>query len=344
MNPMRSVTSGPLGAAWALSRPDRGATSNAEADIVSTVTTITPAAVVRPTFDEMNLSTGKRTRLHKFMYEHGPANGTLMMLPIDQGLEHGPVDFFDNPAALDTDWIYRLAIAGNFSGIALHVGLAEKYQKKYAGRVPLLLKVNGKTNIPSDDEAFSPLTSSVEDAIRLGADAVGYTLYVGSPSQDVDIAQCNEVRRECDRYGMPLVIWSYPRGSAVKAKGGIDSLYAVDYAARVACEVGADVIKLNEPVWKPDDAAKLPKPYNTMPFDDLDGLRKVVKSAGRSLVLVSGGSKLGDDATIHKAEVAMAAGCVGLIFGRNMWQRNWDAALAMASRMHEVMKGYGQAQ
>ena len=78
----------------------------------------------------MNLSIGKRTRLHRLMYEHGPANGTLMMLPIDQGLEHGPVDFFDNPDAIDTDWIYRLAVEGNFSGIALHVGLAEKYQKQ----------------------------------------------------------------------------------------------------------------------------------------------------------------------------------------------------------------------
>ena len=301
-------------------------------------------ATVRPTFDEMNLSTGKRTRLHRLMYEHGPANGTLMMLPIDQGLEHGPVDFFDNPDSIDTDWIYRLAVEGNFSGIALHIGLAEKYQRKYAGRVPLLLKVNGKTNIPSDDDAFSPLTSSVEDAVRLGADAVGYTLYVGSPAQADDIAQCNEVRRECDRYGMPLVIWAYPRGAAVRAKGGIDSLYAVDYAARVACEVGADIVKLNEPVWKADDAAKLPKPYNALQFTDVEGLRKVVKSAGRTLVLVSGGSKMGDDATIHKARVAMEAGCVGLIFGRNMWQRKWDDAVSMAAAMHKVMNDHGQEQ
>jgi fructose-bisphosphate aldolase, class I len=302
------------------------------------------AAIRRPTFDDMNLSNGKRTRLHRLMYEHGPANGTLMMLPIDQGLEHGPVDFFDNPDSLDTDWIYRLAVEGSFSGIALHIGLAEKYQKKYAGRVPLLLKVNGKTNIPSDDDAFSPLTSSVEDAIRLGADAVGYTLYVGSPAQADDIAQCNEVRRECDRYGMPLVIWSYPRGAAVKAKGGIASLYAIDYAARVACEMGADIVKLNEPVWNADGASKSPKPYNTLEFSDIEGLRRVVKSAGRTLVLVSGGSKMGDDATIHKARVAMEAGCVGLIFGRNMWQRNWDDALSMAASMHEVMNDHGEAQ
>jgi len=182
------------------------------------------APVRRPTFDELNLSTGKRVRLHRLMYEHGPANGTLMMLPIDQGLEHGPIDFFSNPDSIDTDWIYRLAVEGNFSGIALHIGLAEKYQKPYAGVVPLLLKINGKTNLPNDDNAFSPLTGSVEDAVRLGADAVGYTLYVGSPAQDKDLAQCNAVRKDCEKYGLPLGIWAYPRGSAGKAKGGSDSL------------------------------------------------------------------------------------------------------------------------
>ncbi|MFN2460509.1 MAG: class I fructose-bisphosphate aldolase [Candidatus Velthaea sp.] len=300
------------------------------------------AAIRRPTFDELNLSTGKRARLHRMMYEHGPANGTLMLLPIDQGLEHGPIDFFDNPDALDTDWVLRLAVEGRFSGIAYHIGLAEKYHKTYAGTVPLVLKVNGKTNVPADDESFSSLTSTVEDAVRLGADAVGYTLYVGSPAQDVDIAQANEVRRDCERYGMPLIVWAYPRGSAIKTKGGQDSLYAVDYAARVACEIGADVIKLNVPKWEEAKAAASPKPYDTLHLSEEEGLRKVVKSAGRSLVLVSGGSKMGDDDTLHKAKIAMEAGCVGLIFGRNMWQRNWNDALGMSSRIHDVMKGYGQ--
>ncbi len=300
-----------------------------------------PASPSRPSFDDLNLSTGKRVRLHRLMYEHGPANGTLMILPIDQGLEHGPVDFFDNPESIDTDWIYKLAVAGNFSGIALHIGLAEKYHQKYAGKVPLVLKINGKTTIPPDDDAFSSLTSSVEDAVRLGADAVGYTLYVGSPSQDVDIAQCNEVRRECEKYGMPLIIWAYPRGASVKAKGGVDSLYGIDYAARVACEIGADIVKLNEPKWDAAGAAASPKPYNTLKFTDEEGLAKVVKSAGRTLVLVSGGSKMGDDATMHKAKLAMEAGCVGLIFGRNMWQRKWDDALSMTTKMHDLMKGYG---
>jgi class I fructose-bisphosphate aldolase len=116
----------------------------------------------------------------------------------------------------------------------------------------------------------------------------------------------------------------------------------VDYAARVACEVGADIIKLNVPKWDAATADKMPKPYNSLELSELDGLRKVVKSAGRSLVLVSGGSKMGDEDTVHKAQIAMEAGCVGLIFGRNMWQRDWNDALSIASRMHELMKGYGQ--
>jgi class I fructose-bisphosphate aldolase len=300
------------------------------------------ASIRRPTLDEMNLSTGKRARLHRLMYEHGPANGTLMLLPIDQGLEHGPVDFFDNPDSIDTDWVLRLAVAGRYSGIAYHIGLAEKYHRPYAGKVPLVLKINGKTNIPPDDESFSPLTSSVEDAVRLGADAVGYTLYVGSPRQDDDIRQCDEVRRRCERYGMPLIVWSYPRGSAVKLKGGQDSLYAVDYAARVACEVGADIVKLNVPKWEPTKAGAQPKPYDTMQLDDVAALTKVVKSAGRTLVLVSGGSKQSDDDMLHKARVAMESGCVGLIFGRNMWQRNWHDALQMSTKLHELMAGYGE--
>ncbi|MBX6377286.1 MAG: fructose-bisphosphate aldolase, partial [Clostridia bacterium] len=192
-----------------------------------------------------HLSTGKRTRLYRLLYQHGPGNGTLLLMPIDQGLEHGPRDFFPNPASADPNYQFRLACEGGYSGIALHIGLAEKYARQWAGRVPLVLKLNGKTDIPPDDEAFSPQTASVEDAVRLGADAVGYTLYVGSPAQDRDFLQLAGIRRDCERFGMPLIIWSYPRGRAVEQKGGKNSLYAVDYAARVAQELGADVVKLN---------------------------------------------------------------------------------------------------
>ncbi|MBI3873091.1 MAG: fructose-bisphosphate aldolase [candidate division Zixibacteria bacterium] len=292
----------------------------------------------RPSLWDLDISAGKKARLYRMLYQFGPRNGTFVFLPLDQGLEHGPVDFFQNPDSLDTDYIFRLGIAGEYSGVALHVGLAEKYYPKYAGRIPLVLKLNGRTSIPSEAQALSPLTGSVDDAVRLAADAVGYTLYVGSPSQEHDIATLNEVRFDCERLGMPLIVWAYPRGEAIEKKGGRDSLYAVDYAARVAEELGADIVKINLPKGTSTDS---PKPYPSLPTDEWEMARKVVRSAGRCMVLFSGGSKLGDADLIAKVEVCMKAGATGLIFGRNMWQRTWDDALSIGRRVHEVLGHYG---
>lgn len=291
------------------------------------------------TLDDLSLASGKRARLWRLLYQHGPANGTAMFLPIDQGLEHGPMDFFPNPASKDPGYQLELALRGRYSGIVFQYGLAEKYMARYAGRVPLIMKLNGKTAIPSDDEAFSPLIASVEDAVRLGADAVGYTLYVGSPAQGEDFQQFMEVRQEADALGMPVIVWAYPRGAAIDKKGGRDSIYAIDYAARVACELGADVVKINLP--KLDNLADLPKPYNELQDDLGAATRRVVESAGKALVLFSGGSKLGDDDLLVRAHMAMAAGATGLIFGRNMWQRPMEEALAMTQRIRdEVMAQY----
>ena len=291
------------------------------------------------TLDDMTLSTGKRARLYHLLYGHGPGNGTALFLPIDQGLEHGPVDFFPNPPSKDPDFQCQLALRGGYSGLVFQIGLAEKYMHAYAGRVPLVLKLNGKTTIPPDDEAFSPQCATVEDAVRLGADAVGYTLYVGSPAQAEDFRQFSEIRAEAEALGMPVIVWAYPRGSAIEGKGGRDSIYAVDYAARVACELGADVVKINLP--KLDNLANLPKPYNALADDEAAAVRRVVASAGRTLVLFSGGSKLGDDDLLAKAHLCMGAGATGLIFGRNMWQRPMDEALAMTERIKtEVMSQY----
>ncbi len=128
--------------------------------------------------------------------------------------------------------------------------------------MPLILKVNGKTDIPPSDDAFSTLNASVEDAVRLGADAVGYTLYVGSPRQDEDLHQLKGVREDCDRYGMPLVDLGLPARRDIDKKGGQNSFYAIDYAARMAMEMGADVVKLNMPKIDPDKDKDSPAPYN----------------------------------------------------------------------------------
>ncbi len=295
----------------------------------------------RPSFASLGLSPGKKTRLKRLLYEHGPGGGTLLVLPIDQGLEHGPVDFFDNPASLDPRYQYELAREGRFSAIALHVGLAEKYYDEFAGDVPLILKLNGKTSIPSDAQAFSALTGTVEDAVRLGADAVGYTVYVGSPAQDRDFRQFLEVRRDAERLGMPIIVWAYPRGEAVSKRGGKESLYAIDYAARVALELGADIVKVNYPVRTEKDAES-PAPYNTLRLSPEAAFRKVVESAGRALVLVSGGEKVADAELLEKVRSSMHAGATGIIFGRNLWQRPRADALRLTRDLHAILREYAQ--
>lgn len=283
------------------------------------------------------LSPGKKARLHRMLYTFGPGDGTLMFLPIDQGIEHGPRDFFPNPASKDPDYEFRLAAEAGYSAIACQIGFATKYYPDWAGQVPLLLKLNGKTDIPPSDESFSAVNASVEDAVRLGADAVGYTLYVGSPRQDEDLKQLGEVRADCDRFGMPLVIWAYPRGRDVAKKGGQDSFYAIDYAARMAMEMGADIVKINMPKVGLESDKDAPAPYNEMQVDQAEAIRQCVESAGRSLVVLSGGSKADDDAVLGMTKMVMEAGGSGVIFGRNIWQREMSAANEIVGKIKETL-------
>ncbi|TFG32864.1 fructose-bisphosphate aldolase [Candidatus Thorarchaeota archaeon] len=288
--------------------------------------------------DELHhLNLGKRVRLHRMMYEHGPGNGKLMILPIDQGLEHGPVDFFPNPPSADPEFQFKLAVEGGYSGIALHLGLAEKYAPKYAGKIPIVLKINGKTRIPSANQPVSPMTGSVEDAVRIGADAIGYTLYVGSPNQYTDFTQFRKVKADAERYGMPIIMWAYPRGEAIDAKGGRDSLFAIDYAARVADELGADVVKLNVPEDDPKTRSQQRSPYDKLELSYEERVHKVVKTAGKCLVLFSGGGMISDEEVVHRAKACLEQGATGLIFGRNLWQREWDDALAMTKKLKDMM-------
>src|SRR5918999_3845144 len=284
-----------------------------------------------------NLSPGKRTRLRRLLYDYGPGEGTLLLLPIDQGIEHGPRDFFPNPDSKDPEYQFRLAAEAGYSAIACQIGLAEKYYPDYAGQVPLLLKVNGKTDVPPSDDALSTTNASVEDAVRLGADAVGYTLYVGSPRQDEDLLQLQKVRQDCDRYGMPLVIWSYPRGRDIEGKGGRDSFYAIDYAARVAMEMGADVVKLNMPKINPDKDKDAPAPYNELEVSQEEAIRQCVESAGRALVVLSGGSRIDDDALLGQTRMIMEAGGSGVIYGRNVWPREWSEAQEIIDQIKEML-------
>jgi class I fructose-bisphosphate aldolase len=291
----------------------------------------------RVSLSQRGLDTGKKARLHRILHEHGLRNGTALFLPYDQGLEHGPRDFFANPPASDPKYIVKLAVEGGFNGIAVQIGLAEKFYWDFAGEVPLILKLNGKTDIPSDAEALSPVNATVADAVRLGADAVGYTLYVGTPAQEADFAQLRQVRQEAVRFGMPLIVWAYPRGAAIEAKGGKDSFYAVDYAARTGSELGADVVKVNFP--SPERREHVKPPYDGE-FSSQHAIDAVVRSANRTMVLVSGGSKAGDEAMLTKARQSMEAGATGLIFGRNVWQRPYEESLRFIDQLKEILAKY----
>lgn len=293
----------------------------------------------------------KKKNLDEMLYRHGPGKGKLLVLPIDQGLEHGPMDFFENPEAKNPEFQLKLAVEGGYSAIACHIGIAEKCWVNYKNKIPLILKVNGKTAIPSDDEAFSPLTSTVDDAVRIRATAAGYTLYVGSPAQDRDLAQLCQVRKECVEHGLPLVVWSYPRGKAVQEKGDRDSLYSVDYAARVAMELGADIIKLNIPKKLSGEKLEkyksfLEKKEETKPYLELENasdeerMKRVVESAGKTFVIVSGGGKVSDKDLVERTEFCLKAGVTGLVYGRNMWQRPYKEALEMTRKIKQMMLKY----
>ena len=293
--------------------------------------------VRRTPIGELGLSTGKKARLHRIIHQFGLKNGTALFLPYDQGLEHGPRDFFENPVAGDPKYIVKLAVEGGFNGVALQIGTAEKFFWDYAGEVPLILKLNGRTEIPPAGAPRSPLNASVADAVRLGADAVGYTLYVGSEQQEADFEALARVRQDAHRSGLPLIVWSYPRGKAVDAKGGKESFYEVDYAARTAAELGADIVKVNFP--KGGSVDGVPKAY-AQQVADQEAVNQVVASAVRTPVLLSGGEKGGDEEVLDKARMAMEAGALGLIFGRNIWQREYDESLRFVARLRELLEKY----
>jgi class I fructose-bisphosphate aldolase len=291
----------------------------------------------RSSLDQLGLGLGKKARLHRILHEHGVGNGTAIFLPYDHGLEHGPRDFAGHLESGDPRHIIRLAVEGGFNGVALQIGLAGKFYWEYAGEVPLVLKLNGKTDIPSPADPVSPVNATVEEAVRLGADAVGYTLYVGTPGQERDFAQYLRVRADAERFGMPLIVWSCPRGAAIDAKGGKDSFYAVDYAARTASELGADMVKVNFP--QPGKRDGVPEAYRGE-FTPQQAIESVVRSAGRSLLLVSGGEHAGQEAMLEKARESMEAGATGLIFGRNVFQRSHAESLRFVAQLKEILAKY----
>ena len=300
-------------------------------------------------FKSRHYSIGELARLRHIVR----ASGTTMILPYDQFIEHDNRNVDPNPKAADPDYICKLAVDGGYNAIAIHYGLAKRYWSKLAGAVPLILKINGKTSIPSQKAPLSVLTSFVEDGVRLGASAIGYTMYYGSPRQDEDLHQLAKVRAECDRFGMPLIVWAYPRGEAVDAKGGKDCSYMVESAVRMATEMGASVIKANLPTSAKAgffDNSEVPEYYRKLE-KELQGLnakeqkferaKRVVAASQGIPVMFSGGDKVSDEELLENVKAGLAGGCFGFIFGRNMWKRDYGKAIELSHKFQKMLDERG---
>ncbi len=292
-------------------------------------------------FRKASFTPGEITRIRQLLRP----SGTTMILPYDQFIEHDCRHLEAESDAGNPDYIIDLGLNGGFNAVAVHYGIAKRFWSKIEGRIPVIVKVNGKTSFPGDDEALSTHTSWVEEAVRMGAVGIGYTMYYGSPRQDEDLPQLAAVRKECERFGMPLIVWAYPRGTAVNGKGGRDTSYALESAARVAMEMGASIIKSNLPKAAKDEFVtneKVPKYYRSIE-KELKGLppyeqkteraRRVVFAAQGIPVLFSGGEDKTDAELMENAEVCVKAGCFGFIYGRNMWKRKRENAIGLVRKL-----------
>jgi class I fructose-bisphosphate aldolase len=286
----------------------------------------------RPHITEINLSTGKKGRLHRILHESGLRNGTALLLPYGLGFGPGSDDVLDgNALGSPTDAI-RFAFEGNFNGMVLPVDLAEKLYWDYAGELPLILTLN---TTPGGPSANPVTTSTVADAVRLGAEAVGYFLYTDSPVQETGFDDYKTVREDAERFGMPLFVWAYPRGKTVEEMGGADSLYAVDYATRTAHRLGADVVTVSFPHPEKQGqrlSANAPRIY---PQEAID---TVVRSADQTLVLVSSGRDNSDGAMVTETRQAMQAGAAGIIFDPVLAERGHRAWMPL---IRELKHGLG---
>jgi len=232
-------------------------------------------------------------------------NGKAIFLAYDQGLEHGPSDL--NIKNVDPNYILDIALEGHYNGVILQHGLAEKYYQDYYKDIPLIVKLNGQTSI-TKMEPISKKLCTVERAIKLGADAVGYTIYNGSENEDNMMAEFSKIVDTAHDYGLPAIMWAYPRGKFVPDPMNTDLLA---YCARVAAELGTDIVKIK---------------YN----GDFEGFKWVVKNAGRTKVVISGGSKIEPIEFLHKTHEVMQIGASGLAVGRNIWQHDKPFSLTKA--------------
>ena len=275
------------------------------------------------------------------MLMHGNLGGTgkLIILPVDQGFEHGPArSFAVNPPAYDPHYHYQLAIDAGLNAYAAPLGMIEAGASTFAGQIPTILKLNSSNSWATTKD--SAVTGGVDDALRLGCSAIGFTIYPGSEHFFEMVEELRELRAEAESVGIPTVIWSYPRGGDLTPAGEL-ALDVGAYAAHMAALLGAHIIKVKLPSDHIEQADAKKAYEGTDWSKQSDRVKHVVKACfnGRRVVVFSGGAAKGSDAVYQDARDIRDGGGNGSIIGRNTFQRPRDEALAMLDRLVRIYKG-----
>ncbi len=288
---------------------------------------------------------GVLTNLARIL-NHGRLAGTgkLVILPVDQGFEHGPGrSFAPNPPAYDPLYHFQLAVEAGLSAYAAPLGFLEAGAVEFAGQIPLILKLNSHDVLQDEKDPLGAQTASVEDALRLGCVGIGYTIYPGTAERRLQYEQLRELALDAKSVGLLVVVWSYPRGSGL-SKEGETALDVCAYAAHIAAQLGAHLIKVKLPSAHLEvPEAKKVYEAQQVPRDTLaERVRHVVQSVfdGRRIVLFSGGAMKEDDqAILDEARAIRDGGGFGSIIGRNSFQRKREDALRLLDAMIRIYKG-----
>lgn len=287
---------------------------------------------------------GVRSNLAR-MLNHGRLGGSgkMVILPVDQGFEHGPArSFAPNPAGYDPRYHFQLAIEAGCNAYAAPLGFIEAGVSEFAGEIPLILKCNNHDLLNDEKDPIPAITSGVSDALRLGCCAVGFTIYPGSAMRNQMYEQLIQLAEEAKAVGLPVVVWSYPRGSGL-SKQGETAIDVVAYAAQIAAQLGADIIKTKLPTAHIEqaEAQKVYQKYE-IPISTLaERVHHVVQSAfnGRRIVIFSGGAAASDEQVFTEVRAIRDGGGFGSIIGRNSFQRKKEDALRFLETIENIYAG-----
>lgn len=287
---------------------------------------------------------GTLTNLARLM-NSGRLKGTgkLVILPVDQGFEHGPArSFGKNPDGFDPAYHFELAIEAGCNAYAAPLGALEAAARDFAGELPLILKINNSDTLYSNKSPISALTSSVDDALRLGCAAIGFTIYPGSSERKTMYEEIQKAAALAKQAGLAVVIWSYPRGEQL-SKDGETAIDVVAYAAHLAAQLGAHVIKVKPPTahFEQAAAAKVYQEQNIRVKSLAERVKHVVNAsfAGKRIVIFSGGEAKGTDALLEDVRGLAQGGAFGSIMGRNAFQRPKAEAIQLLHQVQDIFAG-----